>query len=949
MSYQDIYNTRYRLFFSDIDGNPKRLDIDQKNYPKITNVNLSSDRIQLSDENDVALNANSLPFINEITLNNSDYNAIKNQTIGYEFNTGAFSVNGSIGYFKVLFIDNNDDINSIVVGVNDDDETISFQYATTLGPNSSETKGITNIVGTGNPVVINYSSGDILKKNIFGSKMTINLFKQFDDEFVPFHEFPENEFKIRLYNGINKFQYHKLNILCPTTNFLTNPDDLYNYRERITNVEDNYICEVPDNFLNDDFQEYATNKSKFIERVLYDSGVIENEDAILSNDFEEIKEPYFQMYWQGYLVADTFKESFKPYPYKIQLTALDMLATIDNFKINPYGYNRLGGEQSYGSDLMSNQTFDTIDILGRYFLNQPISPSNYTGQSPNLVGPIDSLYQYIFVEMDNKTEGVDIVQTTRLSGNFNYTGFSDRFTYLGTSYGRDNTIGQDGIFDTNYNVLDGKAIVNNLLRYKNARIYQSWGQVVVSLIGTNNRVVRDAPSAQNAVTGSLAMNFGLSADITNYMKNPTAHTKKYYKIAQREQTGTGTLRGMVNYIGFFGQPMSNKVRQDLQPIKNDFKVEYLAPLKDVAIEIDRSMLNLALGQVAANPSMEYDSGFDVNNGSIKINDNPRSGRKSYSTTSYYNNNPPQNSSGLYTVSMRTDQRTFNQYGQDQRLRAPIGTPEISVSMDYYVACDTSNVSQIPEIRLYYFCDLDTREVITQSITDRDYYYDQKDRRWEKSTRLNFVELKGATDFNKWNTLTITVDEYDLYSGQPDGIQFVRGEIGFLATVIRNNGAYASKYQKTYLDNIRSNVNYFEPKKEIVTLQNVASRNTKRHNMKIIPWRTINERGGNFDYEYIESSGTTNQYQGALISKAQEILSLYSAYVKRYEFTARPKRNWFAMSNQLYINFDNYKDDAISYVDGIKINVKNNEYKIIAHKGMIQELGQFDTSARVETS
>jgi hypothetical protein len=79
------------------------------------------------------------------------------------------------------------------------------------------------------------------------------------------------------------------------------------------------------------------------------------------------------------------------------------------------------------------------------------------------------------------------------------------------------------------------------------------------------------------------------------------------------------------------------------------------------------------------------------------------------------------------------------------------------------------------------------------------------------------------------------------------------------------------------------------------------------------------------------------------------LSLYSAYVKRYEFTARPKRNWFAMSNQLYINFDNYKDDAISYVDGIKINVKNNEYKIIAHKGMIQELGQFDTSARVETS
>jgi hypothetical protein len=946
MPYIDNYNTRYRLFFSDVDGNPKRLDIDQKNYPKITNVNLSSDQIQLSDENDVALTANSLPFINEITLSSSDYNAIRNQTIGYEFNTGAFSVNGSIGYFKVLFIDNDDNIKTIVVGVNDDDETISFQYATILGPNSSETRGITNIVGTGNPVIINYTSGDILKKNIFGSKMTINLFKRFDDEFVNFHEYPENEFKIRLYNGINKFQYHKLNILCPTTNFLRNPDDINNYRERITNVEDNYLCDVNDNFLDSDFQIYATNKSKFVERVLYDAGTIENEDAILG-DMEEIEDCYYQMFWQGYLVADTFKESYKPYPYKIQLTALDMLATIDTFKINPYGYNRLGGQQSYGSSVMNNSTFDAIDLLGRYYLNQPINEVSYTGQSPNLVGPTNSLYQYIFVEMDSKKEDEAISITSRMSGNYNYLGFNDRFTYDGVT--RNNTVGQDGIFDSTYNVKNGKAIVQGLLKYKNARIYQSWGQIVVALIGTDNRIVRDAPSAQNGQTGSLAMNYGLSQDLINYMQNPTAHTNKYYKIGQRVQTGSGTIKGMQEYVGYFGQPMSQKVKSDLQPVNNDFQVEYLAPLKDVAIEVDRSILNKVLGQVAANPSMEYDSGFDVNNGSIKINDNPRSGRKSYSTTSYYVNNPPQNSSGLYTVSIRTDQRTFNQYNQDQRLRVPLGTPEISVNVDYYVACDTSDISNIPEIRLYYFCDLDTREVITQTLIDRDYYYDQKDRRWEKSTRLNFIELKGASDYNKWQSLSITVDEFDLYSGQPNGIQFVKGEIGFLATVVRNNGANASKYQKTYLDNIGSIVNSFEPKKEIVTIQNNASQNTKRHIMKIIPWKTINERGGNFDIEYVQSSGTLNRYQGDTIAKAKELLSLFSGFVNRYEFSARPKNNWFAFSNQIYIDFANHKDDSISYIDGLKVDVKKNEFKVIAHKGMLQELSEFDTSGKIEIS
>lgn len=101
----------------------------------------------------------------------------------------------------------------------------------------------------------------------------------------------------------------------------------------------------------------------------------------------------------------------------------------------------------------------------------------------------------------------------------NIAGFEDRFTsnfsqvQAGSNSNRVNTIGQSGIFDANYNVRKGKDIINFLLSYKNARLYQCWGQIVLAKIGTKNNIVENTADMINAVDGNMNMMYGLGPDI----------------------------------------------------------------------------------------------------------------------------------------------------------------------------------------------------------------------------------------------------------------------------------------------------------------------------------------------------------------------------------------------------------------------------------------------------
>tara|TARA_R100000149_G_C5836673_1_gene110212 strand:- start:19 stop:867 length:849 start_codon:yes stop_codon:yes gene_type:complete len=278
------------------------------------------------------------------------------------------------------------------------------------------------------------------------------------------------------------------------------------------------------------------------------------------------------------------------------------------------------------------------------------------------------------------------------------------------------------------------------------------------------------------------------------------------------------------------------------------------------------------------------------------------------------------------------------------VKTNVQRPEITTRLDYYIDCDVSG--NIPQGRLYYFNQLDTRNLSTQSSVDFDYFYDQNDRRFEKAGRFNYVELQNASDYNKWNSVNIVVDEWDLYSSQSnDGIQQMRSEIGVLGFVVKND---ANKVNAIYCDNFSSVMNMMMPDKQIIQMNATASANQRFYDFKLIPFRSIAERDLTFDFQKVLQS-VTNRFTGNVIDRGEEILNLHSAFVHRYEFSCKDKSNNFSMADNVYVNFENYKDDAISYIDGLEIDVKENRFKVICHKGTLHEYSQFDVATFTENS
>ncbi|QDP57526.1 MAG: hypothetical protein Unbinned2072contig1001_40 [Prokaryotic dsDNA virus sp.] len=931
--YIDIYNTRYRLYFSDENGNPKRLDIDQKNY----GVSMS--------EVSFFLSSSSPQTTRNVLYYDRDYNE---QELTIVRGATAQVVLARTGTARSSPISPTTHM------------TITETFKEIIGGSDK----IQNIVGTGNPVVIKYNTGELFKKNILASKCSINLYKQFDNEFVNFHEFPENEFKIRIYNGITPFQYHKLRILCPSTSlenqieFEPSPiiqdpkNPFFNYAERVSAVGNSYICEVDDKVVDNNFDNYATIKNKFINRVVYDYGIIEDEDAVLANELHEFRDSYYQMYWQGYLVANTFKETKKPYPYKISLSALDMLAALENAPVTMYGSDKIPASQNFGTSSTQGNTYDMVDILARYFLNGVISDVfNAASVSYNVYGPSDSLYQYFFIEMDG-LNGDNIVANDFEIQNLNLYGFDDRFTYDYSNTAktnRENVVGQHGLTDENFNLKKAKDVIKQLLDYKNARLYQCYGQIFLSITGTDNGIVGDTPDFIDAEDFTLNSMAQYKKDIKNLMQNPLSNKNKYYKIAYRQwdtdEYGASS-DGYKTISYYMGHPAVKVLKRDLVPIRNDFKAEYRPPYKGINIEMQNEMLNAVLSEVGKNPSMEFNGDYILNNGALVLQDNPKSGRKCFKTSSVYFSSSgnynvlPQNSSGEYIPAIRNTMRSFSAgststtNGFDQLLRVPVGKPKITIKLNYYVEYNPNigGSTNVPRCRLYYFTNLDTRELANTPAANHDYFYDQNDRRWEKSGRFNFVELESATDYNKYNQVTISVEDWDLYSAQPNGISRVRGEIGYLGLVCQNN---ISSIGNIYLDNFSIRLDLMRPKEDKLQMINTNSNNTKYLDLKRVPFRAINERDEGKDYKKVLSS-ITNKFEGDIIKYNTEILNLHSSFVSRYEFTCKDKFNNFGMHNNIYVNFEGDEDDSLSYIDGLQYNVKKNEFKVIAHKGTLQK-------------
>ena len=305
---------------------------------------------------------------------------------------------------------------------------------------------IYEMIGTGEPVVIKWENDDDFYNSIIGSTCTLNLLVTDSDNYDDFMNFDEREFKVRVSSG-----------------FADSGD-------------------VAD--------------------------IIWNEEETLFNEANNIwsSEGDVDIYWEGFLVADTYREQFISKPYVLTLTAIDGLGTLDAFDA-PNGAIALD----------SNDNPETSDS----------SQSNY-----------DTAFYYIYKILQNLDLNFDIAIQNKIRKNFSV----DTLTIF-----HDIFLNEFSLMD-NFSKKNAKEILENILRITNSRIYQANGswyitsnanvydERVVPVLTTTQLpftpvvVTNDASSITNTsmtLNGEITDDFNLSiiergfyfGTSTNYLNN----------------------------------------------------------------------------------------------------------------------------------------------------------------------------------------------------------------------------------------------------------------------------------------------------------------------------------------------------------------------------------------------------------------------------------------------
>lgn len=203
------------------------------------------------------------------------------------------------------------------------------------------------MIGTGDPVQIEWEGDDDFYQPIIGSSCTINLLVTDDVSYDDFFKGNEEEYRVQVYYDRSKTDDFQDRVEATATN-----------AGRI----ETFSC------LNDEFIQGNTISSDFTKRVLNDGGTIDN-DTCIGVGMTDSKTYNWQTLWEGFLYLDTYSEALSTTPYEISITALDGLGLLDvnnsralNAYVNPYVYGTNFGEWYFISEMLQEFNKDATAI-----------------------------------------------------------------------------------------------------------------------------------------------------------------------------------------------------------------------------------------------------------------------------------------------------------------------------------------------------------------------------------------------------------------------------------------------------------------------------------------------------------------------------------------------------------------------------------------------------------
>jgi hypothetical protein len=203
------------------------------------------------------------------------------------------------------------------------------------------------MIGTGNPVEMEWEGDDDFYNPIIGSSCTLNLLVTDDVTYDDFFKGNEEEYRVQIYYDRNQSNVFQDRV-----------------EEIATNAGRIEVLECIENELT----QGNTISSDFTKRVLNDGGTIDNETCI-GKSITDSRSYEWGTFWEGFLYLDTYSEALSTTPFEISITALDGLGLLDvndsralNIYVNPIEFGTNLGEWYYVSEMLQEFNKDATAV-----------------------------------------------------------------------------------------------------------------------------------------------------------------------------------------------------------------------------------------------------------------------------------------------------------------------------------------------------------------------------------------------------------------------------------------------------------------------------------------------------------------------------------------------------------------------------------------------------------
>jgi hypothetical protein len=427
-------------------------------------------------------------------------------------------------------------------------------------------------------------------------------------------------------------------------------------------------------------------------------------------------------------------------------------------------------------------------------------------------------------------------------------------------------------------IIDAKTILKYILRQSNSRIFQAFGRwYVVKNSKYLDSVFEDQYYDRSVF--KLALGNGQN-EIIDF---------QVFRSEEYEYNFAGTIYtyDAVVYKGKADHNVSRRVKSDLLPLNNDLVVEYLPPLKKVIERADQTLYNRFFKSFFYYSPLDYlttPADLVAVYGSVDEHDIIEGGNRSYKLTNY-TTNPTTFTQALRIGDSISYDLVWNKFGI------------IKADFGYYI--DSTSTS--PNYKILY-------TIIVRHTplggTPTTQYWDVENETLQTSITYNEVDVTDPSELNTWNKNSFTLDRF--FFDVSVGINF------YFPYITSSTG-----YNALYLDNINIYQDLGNPSNRILEAKRDV--NSGIYEVDLLPAESFRR------YH-------TDGELGDLQNNAQEILNDYRSFVPRYEGTLYNNNSKpITPLCKPYIDFgDNFQGYQSEMIDGMKYNMKANEYSLIMH-------------------